>query len=216
MPGLGIPKRYGRWVARDDFVAYLEEYARRFGIEPRLGVRVDRIDRADGGWSLTTSSGDLEARRVAVATGYSNVPRPPDWPGVDGFRGELLHSVEYRNPEPFRGRDVLVVGTGNSGAEIAVDLVDGGAARVRLSVRTPPNIVRRDRFGIPAQVLGIVLGKLRCGRSTRSGERCDGSPSPIWASTGCPRPATASRSSFAPGRSRSSTSASSMQCGPAR
>jgi putative flavoprotein involved in K+ transport len=52
------------------------------------------------------------------------------------------------------------VGTGNSGAEIAVDLVDGGAARVRLAVRTPPNIVRRDRFGIPAQVLGIVLGKL--------------------------------------------------------
>jgi putative flavoprotein involved in K+ transport len=160
LPGLSIPKRYGRWVSRDDFVDYLDAYARRFAIEPRFEVRAERIDRANGGWRLVTSDGELEARRVAVATGYSNVPRPADWPGVETYRGELLHSVEYRNAERFTGRDVLVVGTGNSGAEIAVDLVDGGAARVRLAVRTPPNVVRRDRFGIPTQVLGIVLGKL--------------------------------------------------------
>jgi putative flavoprotein involved in K+ transport len=160
LPGLSIPKRMGRWVARDDFVAYLDEYARRFAIEPRFGVRVERIDRPDRAWRLMTSAGELRARRVVVATGYSNLPRRPDWPGTETFGRELLHSVAYRNPEPFRGRDVLVVGTGNSGAEIAVDLVEGGAARVRLAVRTPPNIVRRDRFGIPAQALGIALGKL--------------------------------------------------------
>jgi putative flavoprotein involved in K+ transport len=160
LPGLPIPKQMGRWVARDDFVSYLDGYARRFGVEPRFGVQVERIDRSDGRWRLTTSSGDLEAHRVVVATGYSNVPRRPDWPGSEAFHGRLLHSVEYRNPAPFRGLEVLVVGTGNSGAEIAVDLVEGGAARVRLAVRTPPNIVRRDRFGIPAQALGIVLGKL--------------------------------------------------------
>ena len=160
LPGLPIPKRYGRWVARDDFVAYLDAYARRFGIEPRFGVEVRRIDRSEGGWWLATRDGMLEAGRVVVATGYSNVPREIDWPGRDGYRRELRHSVDYRNAEPYRGRDVLVVGTGNSGAEIAVDLVEGGAARVRLAVRTPPNIVRRDRFGIPAQALGIALGKL--------------------------------------------------------
>ena len=75
-------------------------------------------------------------------------------------RERLLHSVDYRSPGPYRGRDVLVVGTGNSGAEIAVDLVEGGAARVRLAVRTPPNIVRRERFGVPARVIGITLGRL--------------------------------------------------------
>jgi putative flavoprotein involved in K+ transport len=160
LPGYGIPKQYGRWVARDDFVAYLDAYAERFGIEPRFGVKVSRIDRADGGWRLGITDGALDARRVVIATGYSNVPREIDWPGRDGYRRELRHSVEYRNPDHYRGRDVLVVGTGNSGAEIAVDLVEGKAARVRLSVRTPPNIVRRDRFGIPAQALGIALGKL--------------------------------------------------------
>ncbi|MGH3133412.1 MAG: flavin-containing monooxygenase [Gaiellaceae bacterium] len=160
LPGLAIPRSYGRWVSRDDFVRYLDAYARRFGVEPRLGVSVERIDRRDGAWRLTTSEGSLDARRVVVATGYSNVPRPLDWPGIGGYSRDLVHSVEYRNAAPYRDRDVLVIGTGNSGAEIAVDLVDGGAAKVRLSVRTPPNIVRRERFGIPAQVIGIALGKL--------------------------------------------------------
>jgi putative flavoprotein involved in K+ transport len=160
LPGLAIPKAYGRWVARDDFVAYLEAYARRFGIDPRVGSEVRRIERTDGGWRLELADGSLETRRAVVATGYSNVPSLPDWPGREAFAGELLHSADYRSAEPFRGRDVLVVGTGNSGAEIAVDLADGGAARVRLAVRTPPNIVRRERFGVPAQAVGIAFGKL--------------------------------------------------------
>jgi putative flavoprotein involved in K+ transport len=160
LPGLAIPKAYGRWVARDDFVAYLDDYARRFGIEPRVRSEVQRIERADGGWLVELRDGPLESRRVVVATGYSNLPWLPGWPGRDTFAGELLHSADYRAAEPFRGRDVLVVGTGNSGAEIAVDLADGGAARVRLAVRTPPNIVRRQRFGVPAQVVGLVFGKL--------------------------------------------------------
>src|SRR5207302_4447894 len=80
--------------------------------------------------------------------------------GREGFTGELAHSAAYRNPDRFRGRDVLVVGAGNSGAEIAVDLAEGGAARVRVAVRTPPQINRRDSLGIPAQVLGIAVGRL--------------------------------------------------------
>jgi cation diffusion facilitator CzcD-associated flavoprotein CzcO len=80
------------------------------------------------------------------------------WPG--SFAGELLHSAAYRTPAPYRGRRVLVVGAGNSGAEIAVDLAEAGAAGVLLSVRTPPAIVRRDTLGVPSQLLGIVAGRL--------------------------------------------------------
>ena len=82
----------------------------------------------------------------------------PDWPGELGR--ELVHSAGYRNGEPYRGRRVLVVGSGNSGAEIAVDLVEHGAAAVALSVRTPPAIVRRDVLGFPTQLLGIASGHL--------------------------------------------------------
>ena len=94
---------------------------------------------------------------MIVATGYNGAPFVPDWPGLDGFTGELVHSSAYRNPEPFRGRDVLVVGAGNSGAEIATDVAEGGASRSRLSVRTPPQIVRRATAGIPAQLIGMAI-----------------------------------------------------------
>jgi putative flavoprotein involved in K+ transport len=159
LPGYRIPRRYGKWVSRDSFVEYLEEYARRYRIEPRLGTEVSRIERRNGGWRLDTGDGDepIDADAVVVATGFTNVPYIPAWPGRAGFTREFLHSSAYRDGEPYRGRDVLVVGSGNSGAEIAVELVEKGAERVRVSVRTPPNIIRRDTLGLPSQVLGVLL-----------------------------------------------------------
>ena len=157
LPGLRIPRRYGRWVARDDLLEYFRAYADSQGIEVRTGVRVDRIDP---GWQLDTSAGPIEATTVIVATGYNGAPFVPDWPGRDAFTGDLIHSSEYRNPAPFRGQDVLVVGAGNSGAEIATDVAGGGASRSRLSVRNPPQIVRRATAGIPAQLIGIAIRHL--------------------------------------------------------
>jgi putative flavoprotein involved in K+ transport len=100
-----------------------------------------------------------------VATGLSNVPFVPDWPGT--FAGSVVHSFDYRNPEPYLGKRVLVAGSGNSGAEIAVDLADGGAREVLLAVRTPPNVVRRDTLGVPSQLLGIATGHLPVGAVDR-------------------------------------------------
>jgi putative flavoprotein involved in K+ transport len=157
LPGLRIPRRYGRWVARDDLIEYLRDYAAEFDVDVRCDCRVERIDPQ---WTLHTGDGPIAATHVVVATGYNGAPFLPDWPGRETFTGELIHSSEYRNPERFGGRDVLVVGAGNSGAEIAHDLVDGGAARSRISVRTPPQIVRRATLGIPAQLLGMAIRKL--------------------------------------------------------
>jgi putative flavoprotein involved in K+ transport len=161
LPGVPIPRRYGRWVSRDDFVSYLQDYADRFGVHPEFGVDVHRIDRegigrTGTGWRLQTSQGPRDADAVVVATGYSRVSHLPDWPGRETFTGELAHSSEYRSPSAYRGRHVLVVGAGNSASEIALDLTTVGA-RVDLAVRTPPNIVRRDTFGVPSQLLGIAL-----------------------------------------------------------
>jgi putative flavoprotein involved in K+ transport len=160
LPGRRIPRRYGRWVARDDLLAYLGDYAQAEGLEVRTGVRVERIDRDGDAWRLETEHGVLGAQDVVVATGYNGAPFVPDWPGRDGFAGELIHSSQYRSSEPFSGRDVLVVGSGNSGAEIAHDVADGGASRSRLSVRTPPQILRRATAGIPAQLIGIAIKRM--------------------------------------------------------
>jgi len=159
LPRAGIPRRFGRWVARDDFVRYLTDYARQFDVRPEFGVQVHRIDRSGERWLLQTSAGQRVADAVVVATGYSTVPIMPQWPGAAGFTGELLHSNDYREPSRYRGHQVLVVGAGNSAAEIAVQLADNDV-EVTLSVRTPPNIVRRDTLGVPTQLLGIALRRV--------------------------------------------------------
>jgi putative flavoprotein involved in K+ transport len=158
LPGWRMPRSFGKWPTRERVVEYLQGYAERHQLDVRTGVEVSAIERVDGGWSLDTSAGAQGAERVVVATGYSNVPFVPDWQG--GFAGEIVHSAHYRNPRPYQGRRVLVVGAGNSGAEIAVDLVEGGAAAVLLSVRTSPTIVRRDLLGIPSQLVGIATPHL--------------------------------------------------------
>jgi putative flavoprotein involved in K+ transport len=162
LPGAPIPRSYGRWVARDDLVQYLAAYARTRSLRPELGVTVTRVDRAgtDGApWLVRTDRGHRPAARVVVATGYSHTPRRPAWPGVDTFPGDLRHSADYREPWPYAGQRVLVVGAGNSATEIALDLLRVGA-EVTLSVRTPPNIVRRDTLGVPSQVFGIALKRV--------------------------------------------------------
>jgi len=157
LPGHRIPRRFGRWVARDDLLEYFHEYAGAERLDVRTHARVERIEPDGDAWRLETSQEPLRAEAVIVATGYNGTPFVPDWPGRDGFAGELLHSTDYRNPQQYRDRDVLVVGAGNSGAEIATDVADGGAARSRLSVRTPPQILRRATAGIPAQAIGIAI-----------------------------------------------------------
>ncbi|WP_371101585.1 flavin-containing monooxygenase [Streptomyces sp. PU_AKi4] len=166
LPGLPMPRRFGRWVARDDVVRYLEKYAEHHRLEIVTGVEVSRVERTpDGtGWLLHATGGrELTGAAVVVATGFNHTPRVPDWPGRDTYTGEFLHASEYRHAKPFAGRDVLVVGVGNTGAEIAVDLVEGGASRVRLAVRTPPHIVRRSTAGWPAQYSGVLVRRLPVG-----------------------------------------------------
>ena len=158
LPGYRMPRECGKWPSRDRVFEYLQRYARRMGIAVQTGVQVERIDREGAAWRLETSRGVTQADRAVVATGHSKEPYLPHWPGT--FRGDLVHSAAYRNPAPYIGRRVLVVGAGNSGAEIAVDLADGGASEVALAVRTPPNIVRRDTLGFPSQVLGIATAHL--------------------------------------------------------
>lgn len=157
LPGYKLPRRYGNWVARDDVVEYLEDYVRVHNIDVRTGIEVERLELDGDGWVVHTTSGDLAAARVVVATGYNRHQFLPDWPGMDGFTGELIHSGNYRSGSAYTGKSVLVVGTGNSGAEICVDLVESGAARVQLSVRTPPTVLRRDTAGFPSQALGVVM-----------------------------------------------------------
>jgi cation diffusion facilitator CzcD-associated flavoprotein CzcO len=161
-----IPRRYPRYLSKDEYASYLAEYTERFGLRIALGEDVIEIRRASGDtWEIETSSRTLAAEVVIVASGHYAEPRIPAWEGIDEFEGRLLHSSEYRSGREFAERRALVVGLGNSGAEIATDLVEQGAASVSVAIRTPPPIVTREMFGVvPVQLFGIALMPLRIPR----------------------------------------------------
>lgn len=194
LPGLKMPRKFGRWVGRDDVVRYLEKYTEHHELEVVTGVEVTRIDPApdgSGDWQLTATGGRvLRGRAIVVATGFNHTPRIPQWPGRDTFTGELLHAAEYRNPAPYAGKDVLVVGIGNTGAEIAADLAEGGASAVRIAVRTAPHIVRRATAGWPAQATGILVRRLPVRLVDRAGAVMARIAVPDLAAQGLPRPDT--------------------------
>ncbi|MER7747480.1 NAD(P)/FAD-dependent oxidoreductase [Streptomyces bacillaris] len=192
LPGLRMPRKFGRWVGRDDLVRYLEKYTEHHELEVVTGVEVNRIDPhpdGSGDWQLTATGGRvLRGRAVVVATGFNHTPRIPEWPGRDTFTGELLHAAEYRNPAPYADKDVLVVGIGNTGAEIAADLTEGGAARVRIAVRTAPHIVRRSTAGWPAQATGILVRRLPVRMVDKAGSLLARVAVPDLSAQGLPRP----------------------------
>ena len=154
LPFRGLPRARGRYVSKDAFADYLRDYADRLGLDVRLGTPVVSVRPR---WEVETAEGTYGARAVVVATGRYNAPFVPDWPGRETYGGAFLHSVDYRSGRAFAGQRVLVVGLGNTGAEIAADLVEQGAARVAVAVRTPPPIVRREILGVPVQLFGIAL-----------------------------------------------------------
>ena len=172
LPGQRIPLNAGRWPTKEDMVRYFDRYVQQQNIALKLGCEVYRINRAGGGWCLDTSAGDIRTPAIVLATGNYGRPTIPPWPGLKHFNGALVHSAEFRNAWPFQGRDVLVVGAGNSAADIAVQLANDGAGRIWLAVRTPPHLVRRamgpipsDIFlelfaRVPASVVDPVIGRL--------------------------------------------------------
>ena len=135
-------------------MAYLESYVRHHGLKIELGVSLSLATRVEESWRLATSSGELEAKALVLATGYNRVPYEPRWPGQDEFGKNVIHSRAYFNGKPFQNQRVLVVGLGNTGGELALDLLEHGA-HVSLAVRGPVHVVPRDFLGQPVQVTSI-------------------------------------------------------------
>jgi len=161
LPGLRMERSLGRWVRRDDIVAYLERYAAHHRLECRLGpdAAVSSLSTDGNDWMVTMASDVLRVDAVVVATGHSRAPSTPSWPGADGFSGRLLHATDYRRPDEHTDARVLVVGAGSSGGEICVDLARAGVD-VTWAVRSAPQVVPREVVGVPATPFAPVAERL--------------------------------------------------------
>jgi putative flavoprotein involved in K+ transport len=122
LPGLRLPASTWSFPTKDELADYLEAYAERFQLPVHTGVTVDRLSKAGDRFVVSAADRVFEAANVIVATGAHQIPRVPDFAAELDPRIVQLHSSEYRNPSQLRGGDVLVVGAGNSGAEIALEL----------------------------------------------------------------------------------------------
>lgn len=159
LPFVPFPKETPRYPSRLQVISYLEAYARQFKLEVSFGQRVSAVHRVDGYWKVKTQDNQYKTKNLVIATGYNREPYRPYWPGQTAYRGKILHSSEYNNGEPFRNQNVLVVGFGNSGGEIAIDLCEHGA-HPAMAVRGPVNVIPRELFGIPILAIGILQRKL--------------------------------------------------------
>jgi cation diffusion facilitator CzcD-associated flavoprotein CzcO len=155
LPGLAMPTAYGRYPPRAQVIEYLEAYAANFVLKPVFNAAVSAIRRDGSLWRAEAGAETRVAPIAVVATGLADFPNSPTWPGMQDFAGPIVHSSLYRNPAPFAGKRALVVGYGNSGAEIALDLSEAGVD-VALAVRSPVNVIPRELFGRPVLAWGLA------------------------------------------------------------
>ncbi|CAL4891994.1 unnamed protein product [Urochloa decumbens] len=169
LPMAPFPAGTPAYPTRDQFVAYLDGYARAFGIEPRLGARVRAAayDAGIGFWRVVAvvvnedggvaAETEFVSRWLVVATGEN---AEPAWPegveGMEGYRGLVMHTSSYKKGDEFRGKNVLVVGCGNSGMEVSLDLCNNGA-RASMVVRDKLHVLPREILGISTFGLSMFL-----------------------------------------------------------
>jgi cation diffusion facilitator CzcD-associated flavoprotein CzcO len=160
LPGLAFPSATPLFPTRATFLEYLHRYAHEFRLPIRTGVEVRSLQRQNGAWvAAITTGGEVQARCAVVATGIVSNPVRPEIPHRARFGGDVLHSVDYRRPDGFSGRRVLVVGAGNSAGEIAAELARAGAD-VTIAVRSGALVAPREIAGVPIQYLAVMLAGL--------------------------------------------------------
>ena len=163
LPHFPFPEDFPKYVSRSQLVSYMDQYAATFDIQPVFNTEIKSISKETHHWNCVATDGSkYSAKNVVIASGINRIPRVPNWKGEDDFKGQIVHSRAYRNPKPFVGQSVLVIGIGNTGAEIALDLANHDITTY-ISVRSEITLVPRDLNGRPVQETAKTLEKFPFG-----------------------------------------------------
>jgi len=156
-----MPEHYPDYPSHEQVLAYFRSYARHFGLYPyiRFNTRVKTVTKVEGErWQVELSDGETQVfDYLFIANGHHNAPRHPDLPGE--FAGEYLHSHNYKTADPFRDQRVLVIGSGNSGCDCAVE-ISRVAEHVAISMRRPHYIIPKFFLGRPTDTFNKRLIRL--------------------------------------------------------
>ena len=150
LPYLHFPPNWPVYIPKDKLANWFESYAEAMELNYWTGTEFEAgsYDEAAGHWKAIVRRADgskreLHPRHLVLATGVSGIPNIPDIPELHAFRGKVMHSHEYRDAEPWRGKRVVVIGTGTSGHDIAQDLYSAGA-HVTIVQRSPTLVIQCD------------------------------------------------------------------------
>jgi putative flavoprotein involved in K+ transport len=178
LPGLPFPSAAGSFPTKDEMAEYLASYAGEFALPVRCGVKVERLDRTPGGFELSTSAGPMSAERVVLATGAHATPRIPEFARDLAPAIRQLHSSEYRSPASLPPGEVLVVGAGTSGVELAIEVA--GHRKTAIAGRPTPHIpdgLLRHAGGLYWWLIhNLLTVRTPLGRKARPGVRRGGAP----------------------------------------
>lgn len=122
LPGVIMPGGNNYYPTRDEAITYLRNYEERYQFPVVRPVAVTAVSRQENVFTITTDKGDYKARTVVSATGSYANPYMPIIPGRETFKGTVIHSSQYKNPEAFTGKKVAIIGEGNSGAQILAEV----------------------------------------------------------------------------------------------
>ena len=165
LPGMPIHRSKGTFVTRDDYIAYLEEYAcwleQHFHASLFFNTSVERVEPAGPYWRVITPRESYLTRHIIVATGPDREPYMPPWEGIDGYRGAMVHAADFGHIDQYDDKHVLIVGGANSGIDIANHLTQRKrCASLQISMRHGSHLLPTYVAGIPIQLTGPVLAKL--------------------------------------------------------
>jgi cation diffusion facilitator CzcD-associated flavoprotein CzcO len=153
-----LARRGPTHAGREEMLAYLEGFATRFGLDTRIRTHSEVVETrpdAAGRWSVRIASGEVEDHdAIVVATGYNSVPLMPDWPG--SLDGPVLHTHDYRTPDPFADRDVVVVGMGSSATDLACE-ISCVARSVTIVARSGRDVIAKRLGPIPVDLFDTAL-----------------------------------------------------------
>ncbi|OWM89163.1 probable indole-3-pyruvate monooxygenase YUCCA4 [Punica granatum] len=158
LPYLKFPEDFPKYPTKHQFISYMESYAARFSIRPRFNQAVLGASFEDGLWRVRTHELVYVSRWLIVATGENAEPVIPDIAGLEKFGGRIIHTSSYKSGSDFRNQKVLVMGCGNSGMEVSLDLCRNNAVP-HMVVRNTVHVLPREMFGF--STFGIAMGLLK-------------------------------------------------------
>ncbi|CAL1375134.1 unnamed protein product [Linum trigynum] len=160
LPFLGFPENFPKYPTKHQFVSYLESYAAHFNIRPKFNQSVSsaEFDPAKSLWRVHTDEFVYISRWLIVATGENAEPFVPEIRGLGKFKGKVVHTSDYKSAKEFGGQKVLVVGCGNSGMEVSLDLCRNNAVPYMV-VRNTVHVLPREMFGM--STFGVAMALLK-------------------------------------------------------